>query len=94
MSQQLRIPSGSSGRYGDIDDNPFLTRPSFLASCSVFGQKVDFFRMGVSFLAMVGSIYSQYSIGSVPRKFYFSACLIPLTNLQGFTSTIAVRVFY
>nr|XP_027086091.1 urease accessory protein D-like isoform X1 [Coffea arabica] len=94
MSQQLRIPSGSSGRYGDIDDNPFFTRPSFLASCSVFGPKVDFFHMGVSFLAMVGSFYSQYSIGSVPRKFYFSACLIPLTNLQGFTSTIAVRVFY
>ncbi|CDP11290.1 unnamed protein product [Coffea canephora] len=39
MSQQLRIPSSSSGRYGDIDDNPFLTRPNFLASCSVFGQK-------------------------------------------------------
>ncbi|XP_027185173.1 urease accessory protein D-like isoform X1 [Coffea eugenioides] len=39
MSQQLRIPSGSSGRYGDIDDNPFFTRPSFLASCSVFGPK-------------------------------------------------------
>lgn len=32
MSRQLRIPLGSS-------NNPCLTKPSFMASCSVFGRK-------------------------------------------------------
>ncbi|XP_027183604.1 urease accessory protein D-like isoform X5 [Coffea eugenioides] len=61
MSRQFRIPSGSSGRYGDINDNPFLTRPSFLASCSVFGQKVDFFHMGVVVRIAAMTTESVYS---------------------------------
>ncbi|KAL3520376.1 hypothetical protein ACH5RR_018525 [Cinchona calisaya] len=39
MSQQLHIPSGSVERYGDTHNDLYLTKPTFIASCSVFGRK-------------------------------------------------------
>ncbi|KAI5667421.1 hypothetical protein M9H77_17274 [Catharanthus roseus] len=39
MSQQLYTPSVGSGRHSNLRDNQTLTKPCFVASCSVFGQK-------------------------------------------------------
>ncbi|XP_052201800.1 urease accessory protein D isoform X2 [Diospyros lotus] len=39
MSKQLHIPSSSFGRDGNSDTDHCLTKPDFIASCSVFGPK-------------------------------------------------------
>ncbi|XWS62338.1 hypothetical protein CRYUN_Cryun06bG0002600 [Craigia yunnanensis] len=39
MSQQLHIPSTSFGRHAKTNSDNCLTKPAFIASCSVFGPK-------------------------------------------------------
>ncbi|EOX96869.1 Urease accessory protein D isoform 1 [Theobroma cacao] len=39
MSQQLHIPSTSLGHHAKTNSDNCLTRPAFIASCSVFGPK-------------------------------------------------------
>ena len=40
MSKQLQHPSGASSDQRDDADH-FMSKPSFMASCSVFGPKVN-----------------------------------------------------
>ncbi|KAE9457267.1 hypothetical protein C3L33_10835, partial [Rhododendron williamsianum] len=40
MSEQLHMPSTALRPYGKINADHRLTKPAFIASCSVFGPKV------------------------------------------------------
>ncbi|OMO74956.1 Urease accessory protein UreD [Corchorus capsularis] len=52
MSQQLYVPSTRLGRHGKTNSDHCLTRPAFIASCSVFGPKVLTYDLSATMLLL------------------------------------------